>query len=86
MQGFMRGFYSISEWVLRFAYVNVLWISFNLLGLIVFGFFPATIAMFTVVRKWVLKETDISVFNTFWFAYKKEFFKGNFLGFIISLF
>ncbi|MEH7491625.1 YesL family protein [Neobacillus niacini] len=86
MQGFMRGFYSISELVLRFAYVNVLWISFTLLGFIVFGFFPATIAMFTVVRKWILKETDISVFKTFWFTYKKEFLKGNLLGIIISLF
>ena len=86
MIGFMRGFYSISEWILRFAYVNVLWISFTLLGFVVFGFFPATLAMFTVVRKWVLKETDISVFKTFWLTYKKEFVKGNLLGLIISLF
>ena len=81
----MRGFYSISEWVLRFAYVNVLWIAFTLLGFVVFGFFPATLAMFTVVRKWVLKQTDIPVFKTFWATYKKEFVKGNLLGLIIGL-
>jgi len=85
MIGFMRGFYSISEWILRFAYVNVLWISFTLLGFVVFGFFPATLAMFTVVRKWVLKQTDIPVFKTFWFTYKKEFVKGNLLGLIMGL-
>ncbi|MBT2654064.1 YesL family protein [Bacillus sp. ISL-18] len=85
MIGFMRGFYSISEWILRFAYVNVLWIAFTLLGFVVFGFFPSTLAMFTVVRKWVLKQTDIPVFPTFWFTYKKEFVKGNLLGFFLGL-
>ncbi|MBS4177478.1 YesL family protein [Lederbergia citrea] len=34
-------------------YVNLPWISF---GLIVLGFFPATAAMFTVIRKWMMKE------------------------------
>ncbi|MBT2725816.1 YesL family protein [Bacillus sp. ISL-75] len=85
MEGFMRGFYSISEWIMKFAYVNILWIAFTLLGFVVIGFFPATLAMFTVVRKWVLKQTDIPVFKTFWFTYKKEFVNGNLLGLIIGL-
>ncbi|WP_160720478.1 YesL family protein [Bacillus sp. USDA818B3_A] len=85
MKGFVNGFYSISEWIMRFAYVNILWISFTLLGLIVFGFFPATIAMFTVIRKWLLKQTDTPVFKTFWMTYKKEFVKGNLLGLIIGI-
>lgn len=81
----MRGFYSISEWIMKFAYVNILWISFSLLGFIAFGIFPATIAMFTVVRKWILKQSDIPVLKTFWFTYKKEFVKGNLLGLFIIL-
>ncbi|MEY2191128.1 YesL family protein [Neobacillus sp. BF23-41] len=85
MEGFMRGFYSISEWIMKFAYVNILWISFSLLGFIAFGFFPATTAMFTVVRKWVLKQSDIPVLKTFWFTYKKEFVKSNLLGLVIIL-
>lgn len=85
MEGFMRGFYSISEWIMRFAYVNLLWISFTLFGLIIFGFFPSTAALFAVVRKWVLKQHYIPVFKTFWFTYKKEFAKSNLLGLVIML-
>lgn len=70
---------------MKFAYVNILWISFSLLGFIAFGIFPATIAMFTVVRKWILKQSDIPVLKTFWFTYKKEFVKGNLLGLFIIL-
>jgi uncharacterized membrane protein YesL len=84
MAGMMRGFYGISEWVMRLAYVNILWISFSLLGLVLFGFFPATVAMFTVVRKWVRKETDVPVFKLFWTTYKAEFLKSNLLGLIIG--
>lgn len=83
MEGFMRGIYSISEWVMRLMYVNILWILFTLLGLIVFGFFPATTAMFTVIRKWVMKQHEIPVFKTFWLTYKSEFLKSNLLGMII---
>jgi uncharacterized membrane protein YesL len=85
MEGFMRGFYSISEWIMKFAYVNILWIAFSMLGFIAFGIFPATIAMFTVVRKWILKQSDIPVLKTFWLTYKKEFVKGNLLGLVIIL-
>jgi uncharacterized membrane protein YesL len=84
MKGWMNGLYSISEWVMRLAYVNILWISFSMLGLVVFGFFPATAAMFVVVRKWVRKETDIPVFKLFWKTYKAEFLKSNLLGLIIG--
>ncbi|MFK9094403.1 YesL family protein [Bacillus salipaludis] len=86
MEGFTRGFYSISEWVMRFMYVNILWILFTFLGLVVFGFFPATTAMFAVVRKWVVKEYDIPVFNTFWQTYKSEFFRSSIIGLVISAF
>jgi uncharacterized membrane protein YesL len=85
MEGFMRGLYRISEWIMRFAYVNILWISFTFFGLIIFGFFPSTAALFAVVRKWVLKQHDIPVFKTYWFAYKKEFAKSNLLGLVVML-
>ncbi|OLS37329.1 hypothetical protein BTR25_16040 [Bacillus sp. MRMR6] len=79
----MRGFYSISEWVMRLAYVNILWMIFSLLGLVILGFFPATVAMFAVVRKWVRKDLDVPVFKLFWTTYKAEFVKSNLLGLII---
>lgn len=75
--------YEACEWIMKLAYVNILWVCFSLLGIIVLGFFPATAAMFAVVRKWVMKETDIAVFKTFWSVYKKEFVSSNVLGFIV---
>ncbi|MBS4207827.1 YesL family protein [Bacillus sp. FJAT-50079] len=85
MGGIMGGFYRISEWIWRFFYINILWLVFLIPGLIVFGFFPSTAAMFAVMRKWVRGEPDIPVFKTFWASYKKEFIKSNLLGLIIVL-
>lgn len=84
--GAIGGFYRISEWIMRFAYLNILWIAFTLLGLIVFGFTPATTSLFAIVRKWVQGKTDIPIFKTFWKNYKKEFFKSNLLGIIFFTF
>ncbi|MEW9674201.1 YesL family protein [Ammoniphilus sp. 3BR4] len=83
MTGLMGGIYRISEWIMRLAYLNLLWICFTLAGLVVFGVFPATAAIFVVNRKWMMGELDIPVFKTFWSAYKTEFLKSNLLGLIL---
>jgi uncharacterized membrane protein YesL len=82
----MNGLYTLTEWITRFAYVNLLWIGFSLLGLVVFGISPATVAMFTVIRKWIMGESDIPVFQTFWNSYKKEFLRSNGVGILLALF
>lgn len=82
--GFMGATYRGCEWVMRLAYLNVLWISFTLIGLILFGFFPATAAMFGVTNKWVMGEKDIPVFRTFWRIYRSKFVKSNVLMFILT--
>lgn len=84
--GVMGGLFKLSEWITRLAYVNILWFFFSVLGLFVFGLFPATVAMFTVMRKLVLGEVDIPIFKTFWTTVKKEFVKSNLLGLIVFLF
>lgn len=83
--GSMGGFYTVANWIMRLAYVNILWIAFTLVGIIILGFFPATTGMFSVIRKWVQGKSDIPIFPTFWSTYKKEFLKSNLLGFILSL-
>lgn len=83
MSGFIQGYYQFSVWVTRLAYLNLLWILFSLLGLILFGLMPATVAMFAVVRKWNMGEKDIAIFPLFWKTYKKEFIKANGLGLIL---
>ncbi len=72
--------YRVCEWIMRFAYVNILWILFSALGLVALGVFPSTIAMFTVIRQWIKGEADIKIFKTFWDSYKKDWIKGNTIG------
>jgi uncharacterized membrane protein YesL len=77
--------YSATEWISKFAYINLLWIGFSLAGLLVFGLFPATISMFTIIRKWIMGEGDIPIFRTFWTTYKSEFFRSNGLGLLVAV-
>ncbi|MBD8068689.1 YesL family protein [Bacillus sp. PS06] len=82
--GFMGAVNNVLEWISRLALLNILWIFFTFLGLIVLGFYPATVAMFSVVRKWAMGDFEASVTKVFWNSYKKEFKKSNLLGGVIS--
>lgn len=83
MDGWFGTAYRGSEWIMRLAYINILWVVFILSGLIVFGFFPATAAMFAVTRKWVMGESEEPIFKTFWNSYKKDFIQSNLIGLIL---
>ncbi|MDM5331563.1 DUF624 domain-containing protein [Neobacillus sp. CF12] len=74
--------YTICDWIARLAYINLLWILFTLSGFVVFGFFPATIAMLATLRQFI-RGNHPPVFQTFWSYYKNEFFKSNKLGLLI---
>ncbi|KHF39106.1 YesL family protein [Halalkalibacter okhensis] len=80
-----RALYSILEWITRFAYINLLWIFFTLAGGIILGLFPATIAMFSLIRQWLKGRSDLPVFHSFWQYYKSEFAKSNRLGILLYL-
>lgn len=80
-----NNFYRFGETVLLLLYVNALWIFFTLLGLIIFGFGPSTVAMYTIFRHWAKGRDDLPVLQTFWETYKKEFIKANALGIILLL-
>ncbi|MGE6629205.1 YesL family protein [Bacillus sp. NPDC077027] len=72
-----NGMYLFCEWVMRLAYLNVLWIFFTLLGLGVFGVMPATVAMFAVVKKWGDGNIEEPIFKQFAKVYKEEWCKSN---------
>jgi uncharacterized membrane protein YesL len=97
------------EWIMKFAFTNLLWLLFNLpiayLAFSLFGaaempqiimlfiticviapftFFPATTAMFGVVRKWVMKE-DESVVRNYWKYYKENFKRSMAGGLVFTL-
>src|SRR5690625_6125259 len=77
--------YKTLEWITRFAYINLLWIFFTIIGGVLLGFFPATTAMFAIIRDWLQGNNDDPLFIGFWQYYKKEFWKGNRLGAFIVL-
>jgi uncharacterized membrane protein YesL len=76
-------FYTCCQWFVRFAYVNLLWMFLTVVGVVLFGLAPATVALFTVMRHWIKGEEAVPVFRTFWDTYKKEFVKANGIGFIL---
>jgi uncharacterized membrane protein YesL len=77
--------YTSCEWVMKLAYVNILWVLFSVSGLIFFGMSPASVALFTILRKWLMNETDIPIFRTFLDTYKKEFRKANRIGWLMAM-
>lgn len=77
--------YTALEWITRFAYLNLLWVVFTLLGGVLFGFYPATTSMFAICREWLKGNADLQLFNSFWEFYKKEFLKSNLLGVFINV-
>lgn len=82
MDDLVGGYYQLCVWVTRFAYVNVLWILFTLLGFVLFGVMPSTVAMFAVIRKWVNGDSEVPIFKTFLEVYRVEFLKSNILGYV----
>jgi len=85
INGWAGGLYRICDWIMRLAYVNLLWILFSLLGLVLFGVMPATTALFGIIRKWVKGETDFPVFKEYKSRYVHEFRHSNLLGLILSV-
>lgn len=82
-KGMLSGIYRISEKVMQIAYINILWILFSLMGLVLIGIMPATVAMFAVIRKLMIEEEQVLIFGVFWKRYKEEFVKANLFGYLI---
>lgn len=83
MNSFFTFFYNIADWITKFFLLNVYWLFFTLIGGIILGFFPSTLAMFSIVRQWIKGNTDIKLFNTFLKYFRNDFIKGNLLGLFI---
>jgi uncharacterized membrane protein YesL len=81
----LTGIYNLCKWITHFAYMNILWVLFTLLGGVVFGIIPSTVAMFAIARKTAMGEEDIPVFKTYWGTYRSEFLRSNLLGLILTL-
>nr|WP_309101484.1 DUF624 domain-containing protein [Fredinandcohnia onubensis] len=85
MQEFNDKLNRFGEWVIRLVFLNFLWIGFSILGLGIFGVFPATSAMFSVLRKWFIGNDRVKISAEFFSYYKKDFWKSNGLGYFLLI-
>ncbi|GIN41850.1 MULTISPECIES: YesL family protein [Heyndrickxia] len=72
----------VFEWIWRVVSLNLCWIAFTILGLGIFGFFPSSVALFTIVRRWLKKDTDLHVWKTFKQVYFSEWKRSNGIGLV----
>ncbi|MUV37271.1 uncharacterized protein JNUCC1_01077 [Lentibacillus sp. JNUCC-1] len=85
LNGAFKWVYDIGNWLFKLMYLQVLWVAFTLLGLVLFGLFPATAGVYAVVRKWTEYDYDVPIFKTFLANYKGYFLKVNGLGYVMFL-
>lgn len=82
----LGGFFTESSlWIWRIIQLNIIWIFHILLGGIVLGLFPATVAMFATTRKWLKGGIDYPMLQEYRAYYKDNFWKANALGWIYLL-
>src|SRR5690625_4717396 len=60
-------------------------VTITIAVLMPFIFFPATVAMFAVTRKWVMKEIDIPIIRSFWNYYKENYLRSMLVDLILSM-
>lgn len=86
VKGIMGGVHTISVRIMNLAYWNLLWIGFTLLGAVILGVLPATVALYTVMKKDIRAEKDApSDFKVFRKAYSSNFFRANGLGILLFI-
>lgn len=83
--GYMEKLNTVMEWITRFFVLQLIWILFCLVGLVIGGIFPATFTMLAICRKWINKQMEFPIFRTFWDMYRKGFLKTNLLGWVTTL-
>lgn len=71
----------IGEVGLELFLLHLLWLGFTLLGGIVLGFYPATMAVIKLLRDNHFRlEKEASLFQRFWYYYRAEFIPANLIG------
>lgn len=76
--------YRMSDFIMKITLLNFYWILITIAGVGVFGVFPATVAVFAVVRQWS-RGNDEKFFRQFVTYVKKDFWQANALGYILVI-
>lgn len=59
--------------VLKLVYINILWVAFSALGLVIFSVGPATYAMMKYYDRWLRCQESLPVARTMWGFFKERF-------------
>lgn len=87
MQKLTNGYFKTGEVALDFFLLNVYWIFFTLVGGVIFGLGPATVAMYGCMKHKISHGDYIKKrFELFKSIYKEEFFKFNRVFFLFYFF
>lgn len=76
MKGTGNVIYNVCDWMMRLAIINLLWIGFSLLGVVVFGVYPASVATVSLLKEWIAGRRP-SPISYFWSHYKQSFLSAN---------
>ncbi|MEK4760612.1 DUF624 domain-containing protein [Viridibacillus sp. FSL E2-0187] len=84
MNGWKGKLYWFVEFVTMLAVLQLMWIGLVLLGLIIFGISPATVGLFSIMRKRLHGQDDLkTLIKNYWKVYKEEFINSNKIGVIL---
>ncbi|WP_332696002.1 YesL family protein [Halalkalibacter lacteus] len=81
-----RWYMRLGNWAFNLVLLNILWFLFSLSGLFILGIFPATAALFAVLRQLIMEDEDLPVLKLFWNKFKSEFMMSNLIGYLILIF
>ncbi|SFL58106.1 Uncharacterized membrane protein YesL [Gracilibacillus orientalis] len=76
--------YKLMEWIAKLALLNMLWILFTLSGFLVFGFFPATVALLMVTRD-IKRDNPKGIGTSFLQYFIDNFIQANVYGLFIVI-
>jgi len=78
-------FYKIFDWIATVAILNVLWLLLTILGGVLFGWAPATVAVLAVWRQKARNTETMPIAKAMWQEYRTNFLTANGLGLILML-
>lgn len=85
LTGIKGSLYRFSQIIMTIAYLNFLWVLFTLLGGIILGIHPSTVALFSSLKIWREKSIEEVNFKMYKEYYKREFKRSNILGVFVNI-
>ncbi|HJA61123.1 MAG TPA: DUF624 domain-containing protein [Candidatus Brachybacterium merdavium] len=71
------GIDSLLHWIVRLVWLNVWWMALTLLGGIVLGIGPATVAAHVTGERWARGESDLPVGRLMWEQWRRHWLRSN---------